>query len=148
VIIIFPFPLLFLGNVKNRKLYDRGLVVGQSGTVLRDDVEEDPTARFYQKREKRSTVPSPLDGSTVYDFDAWTKAHYSKSKARYMKDKERFEYRAALRMEASRVRSSGQTAMGIVGSLMVALLLSNMLFADDFDRVGVANKLKSDNDDT
>ncbi|KAK4878293.1 hypothetical protein RN001_010799 [Aquatica leii] len=67
-----------LGNARLRKLYDKG-VTGVSGST------EDVTHKFYKSREKRTRPP--MTGRTpIYDFDEWSRQHYS---ATFMQDKER-----------------------------------------------------------
>ncbi|XP_060533918.1 dnaJ homolog subfamily C member 30, mitochondrial-like [Cylas formicarius] len=62
-----------LGNVKTRKMYDKGFYVPSEQDVTS---AEDPLHKFYKSRERRSQVP-PWSGRTpIYDFDEWSKAHY------------------------------------------------------------------------
>ncbi|CAK1590306.1 unnamed protein product [Parnassius mnemosyne] len=69
-----------LGNVKLKKMYDKGLLVGRENTTRMDYQPEpeptDPTLRFYKSHSKRQVTPT-IDGKTpIYDFDAWSKQHY------------------------------------------------------------------------
>lgn len=77
-----------LGNVKSRKLYDRGMLV-RGDTVqdyptsrpedpVRDDYKHAP---FYHSRNKPSKKTSPSE-KVKYDMDAWTRAHYSETFAK------------------------------------------------------------------
>lgn len=69
-----------LGNLKARKLYDRGI-------VMRDDsLPDDPVndnfkhAPFYKQRNNPTSTKSTLSGhSRFYDMDEWTRAHYSET---------------------------------------------------------------------
>lgn len=83
-----------LGNLKLRKLYDKGLLhtagpqYASSGTV---NVEDDPEAKFYKSRMHRSKPPAPTGKTTIYDFDEWTQAHYGETFARRQQDKAKYE---------------------------------------------------------
>ncbi|KAJ8931353.1 hypothetical protein NQ314_015762 [Rhamnusium bicolor] len=73
-----------LGNVKTRKLYDKGLYFGGSTTVTSDDIVDD---KFYKSRETRSRPPYATRRTPIYDFDEWTKSHYGATFKRQMESK-------------------------------------------------------------
>lgn len=81
-----------LGNIKLKKMYDKGLLVGhenKSRMEYRPEPEPtDPTLKFYKSHQRRHITPT-MDGRTsIYDFDAWSKNHYGDlfKKAQYDKD--------------------------------------------------------------
>lgn len=81
-----------LGNVKLKKMYDKGLLVGHENTSRMEYKPEaepiDPTLRFYKSHEFRHVTPT-MDGKTpVYNFDAWSKQHYGDlfQRAQYEKE--------------------------------------------------------------
>ncbi|KAJ8985251.1 hypothetical protein NQ317_018281 [Molorchus minor] len=60
-----------LGNLKTRKLYDKGLYHFDSAIV------GDPTIdKFHKSREMRSRPPPPTGRTPIYDFDEWSRNHY------------------------------------------------------------------------
>ncbi|KAM3964008.1 dnaJ (Hsp40) homolog 11 [Aphomia sociella] len=69
-----------LGNIKLKKMYDRGMLAGhdrKSRMEYKPEPEPtDPTLKFYKSHQQRHITPT-MDGRTpVYDFDAWSKNHY------------------------------------------------------------------------
>lgn len=81
-----------LGNVKLKKMYDRGLLVGDKNVsrMTREEEPEpkDPSLRFYKSRDSRNVIPT-MDGKVpIYNFDAWAKSHYNNlyEKAQYEKE--------------------------------------------------------------
>lgn len=74
-----------LGNVKLRKMYDKGLINDAQGGTR----PEHPETKFYRSRETR-TRPPPPDGRTpIYDFDEWSRQHYGATFAKDMHLKHR-----------------------------------------------------------
>ncbi|XP_075983391.1 uncharacterized protein LOC142981390 [Anticarsia gemmatalis] len=118
-----------LGNVKLKKMYDKGLLVGRENTSRMTYQPEpeptDPSLRFYKSRANRQSVPT-MDGRTpIYDFDAWAKNHYSTlyEKSRY--DKEYIRQRR-VKLEESRIAHRQETVMlimFIIGSLFIVLVI-------------------------
>ncbi|CAH0713710.1 unnamed protein product, partial [Brenthis ino] len=81
-----------LGNIKLKKMYDKGLLVGRENTsrmdYKADDEPTDPVLKFYKSRHTRNVVPT-MDGKTpIYDFDTWSKNHYGDllKKSQYEKE--------------------------------------------------------------
>ncbi|CAG5044076.1 unnamed protein product [Parnassius apollo] len=94
-----------LGNVKLKKMYDKGLLVGRENTTRMDYQPEpeptDPTLRFYKSRSKRQITPT-FDGKTpIYDFDAWSKQHYGDLLQKSIYEKEFIRKQTTHTMEAS-----------------------------------------------
>ncbi|XP_053617710.1 dnaJ homolog subfamily C member 30, mitochondrial-like isoform X2 [Plodia interpunctella] len=94
-----------LGNIKLKKMYDRGLIVGRHSTSRVDYHGEpeptDPNLKFHKSRAKRHVAPT-LDGKMpIYDFDAWAKNHYGDlfKKAKY--DREIIKQKKAKRQAIS-----------------------------------------------
>lgn len=85
-----------LGNFRLRKLYDKGILhtAGEqfAGTPMEPVVEDDPTTKFYKSRLKRSETPLEAEKtSTVYDFDEWSKEHYSSKVEQKKKSREKHQ---------------------------------------------------------
>lgn len=67
-----------LGNLKNRKLYDRSLMVGTYEPIYTADEPTDNAvqhASFHKHRNKPNTQRTNIK-SVHYDIDEWTKSHY------------------------------------------------------------------------
>ncbi|KAJ9582128.1 hypothetical protein L9F63_003523 [Diploptera punctata] len=86
-----------LGNLKLRKLYDKGILhtAGSQYAQHQDaedmEMEDDSRKQFYKSREQRSKAPPPSGKSPIYDFDEWTQAHYGSAFARREAAKARYE---------------------------------------------------------
>ncbi|VEN61379.1 unnamed protein product [Callosobruchus maculatus] len=78
-----------LGNIKTRKLYDRGLYMGSMGhSSVAEEPKDEPIDRFHQSRETRSRPPTPTGKTPIYDFDEWSKQHYGATFRRMQTNKE------------------------------------------------------------
>lgn len=81
-----------LGNLRLRKLYDKG-ILHTAGPQYAQDAEEtthDNESKFYKSREQRSRAPPPTGRTPIYDFDEWTHMHYGTSFARREAAKARY----------------------------------------------------------
>ncbi|XP_050353587.1 dnaJ homolog subfamily C member 30, mitochondrial-like [Nymphalis io] len=69
-----------LGNIKLKKMYDKGLLVGTENTSRMDFKPEpeptDPTLKFYKSRQVRNVIPNTDGRTPIYDFDTWSRNHY------------------------------------------------------------------------
>ncbi|KPI98899.1 PREDICTED: dnaJ homolog subfamily C member 30-like [Papilio xuthus] len=133
-----------LGNIKLKKMYDKGLLTGRENTSRMDytpDTEpDDPTLKFYRSHSKRQVAPT-MDGRTpIYDFDAWSKQHYGDLLQKSIKDKE------FLKKKAAKVRELQQgtqqetlfyTLFG-VGCLFLFLVVYGQ---DDYDKDRVVKNI-------
>ncbi|XP_050302446.1 dnaJ homolog subfamily C member 30, mitochondrial-like [Anthonomus grandis grandis] len=85
-----------LGNITTRKLYDKGFLSNEpSQGPAGETTPDDPLHRFYKSREMRSRPPPPSPRQTVYNFDEWSRMHYSESVKRATDLKNRRAARAA-----------------------------------------------------
>ncbi|KRT83509.1 Chaperone [Oryctes borbonicus] len=76
-----------LGNVRTRRLYDKGVFVGESHFKHQHPgQDDDPRTKFYRSREHRHR---PMGRTPIYDFDEWSRAHYGATFARDMERKRR-----------------------------------------------------------
>jgi len=72
-----------LGNYRTRQLYDKGLYGHfRSAERKRDITPDHPKMKFYQSRMERERVPTSKASHNIYNFDEWTKQHYSDAFAR------------------------------------------------------------------
>nr|CAH7769605.1 unnamed protein product [Callosobruchus chinensis] len=79
-----------LGNIKTRKLYDKGLYMGSMGhSPAAGEPAEEPMDRFHKSRETRAKPPTPTGRTPIYDFDEWSKQHYGATFQRKQTNKEK-----------------------------------------------------------
>ncbi|TMW53124.1 hypothetical protein DOY81_001852 [Sarcophaga bullata] len=111
-----------LGNFKLRRLYDKGIIhtAGSQyaqrtddAKVVEDEVEDDPSTKFYKSRFTKSTV-ADTDGRTpIYDFDEWSKAHYGKSFERRKAAKAKYDRSQAQEKEHAFIAQNEILLFGI-----------------------------------
>ncbi|XP_023012782.1 dnaJ homolog subfamily C member 30, mitochondrial [Leptinotarsa decemlineata] len=121
-----------LGNIKTRKLYDKGLYFRSTPSATEEDVD-----KFYKSRETRSRPPPPSSGIPIYDFDEWSKSHYGATFRRQMENKNRTrEYiiRREKEKEHTKIENMLLVFLGI--SFMFMLYFKET----DYDKVYVNNK--------
>lgn len=123
---------MFLGNVSSRRMYDRGLVVGGSAPIWR---EEEPAPKFYKDRDKRHQVPTAVDRETVYDFDAWTRAHYVKAKDRSYAAKVRNEFRSNRRNNMYQRLQTDRYFFLLLVAILGGFGLFELVFGEKYDKV-------------
>ncbi|KAJ8675408.1 hypothetical protein QAD02_011194 [Eretmocerus hayati] len=119
-----------LSNFSKRKQYDRDLLArggdAASKIVYRDaPVEEDPMAGFYRSRQQ-----------PIYDFDAWTKAHYGKTFRRTLRDKSDKILREKIRQQREHDRKENATTIKVIfGTFtMIVIMMSLQNFFLNYDR--------------
>ncbi|KAL4712354.1 hypothetical protein ACJJTC_001515 [Scirpophaga incertulas] len=138
-----------LGNVKTKKLYDKGLIVGRVNKSRMDyqpDPEPtDPNLKFYKSRMKRQQVTPFNDGSTIYDFDAWAKNHYGAS---FKRSKYERETAAIFIQKRKTVRESQrQDVVLFVIFLLGVTFIFIVVGQSDYDKVVTStNKDKKPSD--
>lgn len=124
-----------LGNEDSRKRYDKGMAPADRMAARKPGfkVPEDPRAAFYKSRiQQKMKSPS---AERIYNFDEWTKQHYSQSirSNRILKEKTEpitnIDYRKPQRMSRRDVES--KLAYTLVGVFII---------------VGIVQALANDND--
>ncbi|KAJ2942768.1 hypothetical protein O0L34_g14956 [Tuta absoluta] len=126
-----------LGNVRLKKMYDKGLIVGRENKSRMDYEPEpeptDPTVKFYKSRTSRHVAPT-MDGRIpIYDFDAWSKNHYGDLFAKAQQDKEllkRRQYKQTAQETAGRQEALIYMLFAL-GGLFVMLVVHGR---EDYDR--------------
>lgn len=133
-----------LGNIRLKKMYDKGLIVGKSSTSRMTPEEEpeptDPSLRFHKSRSQRHIIPT-IDGRTpIYNFDAWAKNHYSAlyEKSQYDKD---FIQKTRAKRQAARESHRQETVMAIMLLLCSVFVMLVINGTEDFDQ----DRLSKDN---
>ncbi|XP_013112847.1 dnaJ homolog subfamily C member 30, mitochondrial isoform X2 [Stomoxys calcitrans] len=88
-----------LGNFRLRRLYDKGIIHTAGSeyaekaqeAASQEEVEEDPSTKFYKSRFKKSTVADSEGRSPIYDFDEWSRQHYGTSFQRRQTAKQKYD---------------------------------------------------------
>ncbi|XP_073948292.1 uncharacterized protein [Choristoneura fumiferana] len=117
-----------LGNIKLKKMYDKGLLTRGSGTRMEYQPEPeptDPTLKFYKSRATRHVAPT-IDGKIpIYDFDAWSKNHYGTVFKKSQYDKELLRKKQEKQADAAHSNRQETTIYLIFAltGLFVALVL-------------------------
>ncbi|CAH0595302.1 unnamed protein product [Chrysodeixis includens] len=138
-----------LGNVKLKKMYDKGLL-GGSGTRSKveyqpDPEPTDPTLKFYKSRVNRSSVPT-MDGKTpIYDFDAWAKNHYGDlfERAKYERDFLRKQHEKQVDKEHTNKQETFLYIMFAIGGLFMFLVIHG---TTDYDLDRTSQKKNQSNE--
>ncbi|CAB3220368.1 unnamed protein product [Arctia plantaginis] len=136
-----------LGNVKLKKMYDRGLLGPRlSPSRMTSEPEQEPTdpsLKFYKSRDRRGMVPT-MDGKTpIYNFDAWAKNHYSNLYEKSKYEKEFLKKKQEKQADAT-VAHTQETAMFVailLGGLFVMFAING---TSDYDKDQVSNKKAED----
>ncbi|EFA05522.1 dnaJ homolog subfamily C member 30, mitochondrial [Tribolium castaneum] len=117
-----------LGNVKSRKLYDRGLYFeGVTSGVVRDDP---PLNKFYKSRDTQSRPPSEYGRTTVYDFDEWSKAHYGAT----FQNTLRFKAREKMKMKREKeLAEHVKTEKLVLMTVLFAIMAAYVFYEDNDD---------------
>ncbi|XP_076256303.1 dnaJ homolog subfamily C member 30, mitochondrial-like isoform X2 [Rhynchophorus ferrugineus] len=116
-----------LGNVRARKLYDKGFISHQQPN---QKSPRDPLHKFYKSRDIRNRPPPPGGKAPVYDFDEWTKVHYAEIFQRKKEMKERHAFHARME-EDIHARNSERTIVLVLLTLACLPLAIKKLF--DYD---------------
>lgn len=118
-----------LGNVKLKKMYDKGLLGARLKSKVTSTYEPepeptDPTLKFYKSHTYRKVVPTMDGRRPIYDFDAWSKNHYGDlfEKAKYDKEFIRKKQEKQLDFEQSNKQELFMFVMVGLGGLFLFLV--------------------------
>ncbi|XP_075145884.1 dnaJ homolog subfamily C member 30, mitochondrial-like [Haematobia irritans] len=101
-----------LGNYKLRRLYDKGIIhtagsqyadMSQDSATKEEEVEEDPSTKFYKSRFKKSKVADSEGRTPIYDFDEWQRQHYGHSFQRRQTAKQKYDRNKAQEKDSALV---------------------------------------------
>lgn len=122
-----------LGNHELRKNYDRRMTLHQQP---KSSTDEESTSQY------RSTVYSGT--SKIYNFDAWTRAHYGKQM--YADRLRRNAYKNYVEMEKLKgyERNRSKNPDYVLGFFIVIVLIIGYFYQEKYD-VPVSNKRKTEN---
>ena len=129
-----------LGNLKLRKMYDRGLLP-RDGTVSQDVDVEYQEAKVNTPYKKTRSQPA-TGRTTVYDFDQWSRLHYGTTLNRRAAAKEKRESLGVdLKVENEHQKSDNFVAVILLTVLIMSGL--HVMGSSDFDvPIVVENKKK------
>uniref|UniRef100_A0A2A4JD33 J domain-containing protein n=2 Tax=Heliothis virescens TaxID=7102 RepID=A0A2A4JD33_HELVI len=135
-----------LGNVKLKKMYDKGLLGGRMPKVEYEPEPEptDPTLKFYKSRGHRREVPTMDGRQPIYDFDSWSKHHYGSlfEKSRYEKEYLKKKREKQIDTEHSNRQEAFLYFIVCLGGLFI-FLVSQGTTNYDLDRTGEKKDLNS-----
>jgi len=123
-----------LGNLKMRKMYDRGLFPG-GGSFNQHSGVENEQGEFSDQSKYKRTRSQPATGRTaIYNFDEWSRFHYGNAINRRNKVKEQYyqQQRNVARDKAS--KETEYLTLVAVGFVVVLLAL-NGIVQEDHDKV-------------
>ncbi|XP_013142533.1 PREDICTED: dnaJ homolog subfamily C member 30-like [Papilio polytes] len=134
-----------LGNIKLKKMYDKGLLTGRENTSRMDytpDPEpDDPTLKFYRSHSKRQVTPSMDGRMPIYDFDAWSKQHYGDLLQKSVYEKEFLRKKATKARELQHGQHQETLFYTIFGIACLFLFLV-VYGQDDYDKDRVVKNTK------
>jgi DnaJ family protein C protein 30 len=113
-----------LGNLRLRKLYDKGIlhtVSPQFAQHAEEGTQSETESRFYRSREQRSKAPPPTGRTPIYNFDEWTRMHYGAAFARREAAKARYERKVG---ESINDRHHLYTELIFLGAVFILVSLS------------------------
>ena len=120
-----------LGNYQNRRQYDRGMVA--QGMKIRSTTDENINSHMGYK--SRMDTPIRRADTKVYDFDAWTQAHYGHTFKRTLSRKQTNinlkVYRAKCAVDEK--RSMVEFSVVVTFSILVILLSFSAGVKENFD---------------
>lgn len=124
-----------LGNVQSRKLYDRGLASTQSiyeAPAYESAPESDETVSDFHRARHTKKPSKVYTGRTeAYNFDEWTKAHYSSSFNRIQDSRAT----SALRREMNEAFRAQETDKDLTTPILIVILFAIVivqLFVRDY----------------
>ncbi|XP_071561293.1 uncharacterized protein [Temnothorax nylanderi] len=123
-----------LGNHDQRKVYDRGMLLHREPTA--STTVEQPTSHYRDKVYSGS--------SKIYNFDAWTQAHYGKQM--YEKRMRRQAYEHAKMMETANSSKDSPRFMEFAIFIVTVTMLA-ALFSGNHD-VTTSERRKKESKDT
>ncbi|PZC83455.1 hypothetical protein B5X24_HaOG207438 [Helicoverpa armigera] len=135
-----------LGNIKLKKMYDKGLLGGRMPRVEYEPEPEptDPTLKFYKSRGHRRAVPTMDGRQPIYDFDSWAKNHYGTLFEKRKYEKEFLKKKRAKDMDIDISNRQEAFLYFLVGMASLFLFFVSQGTTDyDLDKTSVNKDLKS-----
>lgn len=127
-----------LGNLKMRKMYDRGLFPG--GRF--DDSSDAGNAEFSDDAKYKRTRSQPATGRTaIYNFDEWSRFHYGSALDRRNRMKEQFYQQQRNIARDKATRETEFFTLCAVGFIVFLVVLNSAVYENN-DKVSTTKKEK------
>lgn len=142
-----------LGNYDTRKQYDRKIKVRLPDDRPRENIVYKPADISKEAyRAHMEIMRRQHDGTPIFDFDAWTKAHYGQTFAKSRRTKMKYKmYADEKKVTAAHSHSTGVESallMVFVTSIFSVLVFGLLLpSASEVPENLVLEKIKNDDDD-
>uniref|UniRef100_A0A8D8U384 DnaJ homolog subfamily C member 30 n=1 Tax=Cacopsylla melanoneura TaxID=428564 RepID=A0A8D8U384_9HEMI len=137
-----------LGNIRTRKLYDRGLsnvesvYESPSSTVDEPYSTTDNVSGFHQTRHTKKPSKIYSGRTETYNFDEWTRAHYSHAFNKVNDTREKVN-RLRKEQESLRNETEGVAVTGTIFVFFTLLILYQILFGhSEFDNPALIKNQK------
>lgn len=124
-----------LGNLKSRKVYDRGLFVGANDEIYTpEETDYNIQHASFHKQRNKPIRQRPTEKYANYDIDEWTRAHYSSTFS------SSYKYKTAESENIKREEDSLQEQKSVLEMVTVAgiiLVIFGLIFGNtksDFDK--------------
>merc|ERR1711928_200551 len=125
-----------LGNLKMRKMYDRGLFPG--GRF--DDSSDAGNAEFSDDAKYKRTRSQPATGRTaIYNFDEWSRFHYGSALDRRNRMKEQFYQQQRNIARDKATRETEFFPLYVVGFIVFLVVLNSAVYENN-DKVSTTKK--------
>lgn len=143
-----------LGNYRLRKLYDRGIIhtagkdyahhaAPEAKTQAYDDISDhphdDPSTKFYKSRLRRQHT-----GQKIYDFDEWTKNHYSDTFNNSKKGKNRYDGKRVRNEQDAASRPSFDMSIIILVGVVFFMVIAELSVMGNLDRFDDRKSIPND----
>lgn len=128
-----------LGNVKTRKLYDRGLANTQfiyeapTYNPSADTKEDENITSFHKMRNTRKPSKIYTGRTEAYNFDEWTRAHYSSTFSRQQIAKEKANQIREMDAYFKVKEQDGGVAPYFFFFLLSIVMAYNYMFTTNYD---------------
>ncbi|KAK4319569.1 hypothetical protein Pmani_009509 [Petrolisthes manimaculis] len=118
-----------LGNYHKRKMYDKGLL---KYTVASTPSEaEKYSSTFYESRRQRSRAPSATGRTPIYNFDAWSQAHYETTRQR--REEAKRDYEDLLKEHNNSTEEKKANSIVAIFAMIGLGLVFQIMFTHDTD---------------
>lgn len=123
-----------LGNLKLRRMYDKGLLP-REGITFRNTTTSDDDDDFVKEPANspyKRTRSQPSTGRTeIYDFDEWSRLHYGNAINRRNVAREKMENRRGTRAEDEKQFQSNDFVSGAIFSILILTMLTAVASSDN-----------------
>lgn len=105
-----------------------------------NDEPEDAQTRFYKRHMTRTETPHASGSTPIYNYDAWTEAHYGKTFDRRQEAQKKYNTKQEdMRMEREGFQSE-MVVFAVMFGFMAVMFVSFQISSASEDRVVVSPK--------